>query len=80
MHVWDYDQNCFTTSHDQEAGDDVELYLPPSMVHWHNSCPHELQPDERLVLTVNKQKASAAIKREFDNLSLIHISEPTRLD
>eukprot|EP00975_Prorocentrum_lima_P056161 11776988-Prorocentrum_lima.AAC.1 len=51
MHAWDYDHNCFITSHDPEAGDDIELYLPPSMAHWHNSCPHELQPDERLVLT-----------------------------
>eukprot|EP00975_Prorocentrum_lima_P043349 9099537-Prorocentrum_lima.AAC.1 len=63
MHVWDYDQNCFITSHDQEAGDEVELYLPPSMAHWHNSSPHELQPDERLALAVSKQKASAVIKR-----------------
>eukprot|EP00975_Prorocentrum_lima_P030856 6475469-Prorocentrum_lima.AAC.1 len=69
MHVWDYDQSCFVTSHDQEADDEVELYLPPSMAHWHYSCPHELQAYEHLVLTVNQQKSSAVIKREFDNLT-----------
>eukprot|EP00975_Prorocentrum_lima_P065471 12903656-Prorocentrum_lima.AAC.1 len=49
--LWDDDQRCFITSHDQEAGDKVELYLPLNMAHWHNSGPHELQADEQLVLT-----------------------------
>eukprot|EP00975_Prorocentrum_lima_P009456 2011488-Prorocentrum_lima.AAC.1 len=39
------------------------------MAHWHNSCPQELQADEQIVFTVNKQRASAVIKREFDNLT-----------
>eukprot|EP00975_Prorocentrum_lima_P067038 12912674-Prorocentrum_lima.AAC.1 len=39
------------------------------MTRWHNSCPHELQAYEQLVLTVNKQRASAVIKRERDNLT-----------
>eukprot|EP00975_Prorocentrum_lima_P035447 7444545-Prorocentrum_lima.AAC.1 len=51
MHVWDYDQSCFITSHDQEAEDEVELYLPPSMARWHHNCPHELREYECCVLT-----------------------------
>eukprot|EP00975_Prorocentrum_lima_P045625 9547990-Prorocentrum_lima.AAC.1 len=39
------------------------------MAHWHCNCPQELQADEQLVLAVNKQRASAVIKREFDNLT-----------
>eukprot|EP00975_Prorocentrum_lima_P019768 4159769-Prorocentrum_lima.AAC.1 len=39
------------------------------MAHWHNSCPYALSEDEQLVLTVNKHRASAVIKREFDKLS-----------
>eukprot|EP00975_Prorocentrum_lima_P043637 9156427-Prorocentrum_lima.AAC.1 len=39
------------------------------MAHWHNSFPHELQADEQLVRTVNEHRASAVIKREFDNLT-----------
>eukprot|EP00975_Prorocentrum_lima_P065027 12900949-Prorocentrum_lima.AAC.1 len=51
MRVWDDDQSCFIASHDQEAGDEVEFYLPPNMAHLHGSCPHELQADEQLILT-----------------------------
>eukprot|EP00975_Prorocentrum_lima_P036914 7769298-Prorocentrum_lima.AAC.1 len=39
------------------------------MAHWHESCPKALNEDEQLVLSVNKQRASAVIKREFDNPS-----------
>eukprot|EP00975_Prorocentrum_lima_P039132 8222471-Prorocentrum_lima.AAC.1 len=69
MHVWDDDESCFITSRDEEEHGEVELYLPPSMAHWHCACPQELQADEQLVLTVNKQRAAAAINREFDNLT-----------
>eukprot|EP00975_Prorocentrum_lima_P070251 12930939-Prorocentrum_lima.AAC.1 len=51
MHVWDDDQDCFITSYDQEASEEVEFYLPPNMAHWHNVCPHELQAYEQLALT-----------------------------
>eukprot|EP00975_Prorocentrum_lima_P044608 9346799-Prorocentrum_lima.AAC.1 len=39
------------------------------MAHWFGECPRELQADEHLIFTVNKQKSSAVITREFDNLT-----------
>eukprot|EP00975_Prorocentrum_lima_P071014 12935298-Prorocentrum_lima.AAC.1 len=68
MHIWDGIQQCYVTSHD-ETNDEVELYLPPQMAHWFDKCPQELQADEHLFLTVNKQKSSAVINREFDNMT-----------
>eukprot|EP00975_Prorocentrum_lima_P068841 12922885-Prorocentrum_lima.AAC.1 len=45
------------------------------MARWHYNRPHELQEYEHLVLTVNKQKLSAVIEREFDNLTKEDISQ-----
>eukprot|EP00975_Prorocentrum_lima_P049645 10387753-Prorocentrum_lima.AAC.1 len=59
MYVWDDDASCFITSYDEEDSDQVEFYLPPNMVHWHNNCPQEPQAYEQLVPTANKQRASA---------------------
>eukprot|EP00975_Prorocentrum_lima_P046012 9623786-Prorocentrum_lima.AAC.1 len=64
MYIWEEASSCYATSHEEEELDigEVELYLPPVMAHWHNSCPHALSEDEQLVLTVNKPRVSAAIK------------------
>eukprot|EP00975_Prorocentrum_lima_P020948 4409009-Prorocentrum_lima.AAC.1 len=71
MYIWEEISSCYVPSQDEEELDtgEVELYLPPVMAHWHSSCPHALSEDEQFVLTVSKQRASAVIKREFDNLS-----------
>eukprot|EP00975_Prorocentrum_lima_P050417 10561089-Prorocentrum_lima.AAC.1 len=45
------------------------------MARSHHKCPQELQAYEHLVLTVKKQKSSAVIKREFDNLTRDEISQ-----
>eukprot|EP00975_Prorocentrum_lima_P023151 4872191-Prorocentrum_lima.AAC.1 len=62
MYAWDKDMSCLITSHDGEDMGEVEFYLPPIMAHWHSSSPQELQSYEQLVVTVNKQRASAVIK------------------
>eukprot|EP00975_Prorocentrum_lima_P003158 695352-Prorocentrum_lima.AAC.1 len=61
--------SCFITSYDEEDVGEVEFYHPPVMAHWRSICPQELEANAQLVLTVNKQRASAVIKRELDNLS-----------
>eukprot|EP00975_Prorocentrum_lima_P057500 12059087-Prorocentrum_lima.AAC.1 len=71
MCVWEETLECYVTSHGKEELEtgEVEFYLPAVMAHWHESCPQSLSEDEQLVLTVNRQRASAVIKGEFDNLS-----------
>eukprot|EP00975_Prorocentrum_lima_P020902 4398549-Prorocentrum_lima.AAC.1 len=39
------------------------------MAHWFGKCPRELHADECRIFTVNKQKPSAVIKTELDNLT-----------
>eukprot|EP00975_Prorocentrum_lima_P016713 3543680-Prorocentrum_lima.AAC.1 len=63
MYAWDADVGCFITSYDEEDIGKVEFYLPPALAHWRSICPQELKASEQLVLTVNKQRASAVIKR-----------------
>eukprot|EP00975_Prorocentrum_lima_P024484 5146154-Prorocentrum_lima.AAC.1 len=48
VYVWDADVSFFITSFDEEEQDtgEVELYLPPALVHWRSSCPHELKASE----------------------------------
>eukprot|EP00975_Prorocentrum_lima_P011734 2494541-Prorocentrum_lima.AAC.1 len=64
MYIWEEASSCYAISHDEEELDigEVEFYLPPVMEHWHSSCPQSLCEDEQLVITVNKQRASAVIK------------------
>eukprot|EP00975_Prorocentrum_lima_P032057 6732020-Prorocentrum_lima.AAC.1 len=65
MYVWEEAFECYVTSYDKQELDtgEVELYLPPVMARWHESCLKPLNEDERLVLIVNKQRASAVVKR-----------------
>ena len=42
-------------------------------------CERELEDDEHLVLSVTKQKVSAVIKREFDNLTKEEIKTHAKL-
>eukprot|EP00975_Prorocentrum_lima_P063147 12889769-Prorocentrum_lima.AAC.1 len=62
MYAWDEDVSCFIIIYDEDDSGEVEFYLAPALAHWHCSCPGELQAPEQLVLTVNKQRASAVIK------------------
>eukprot|EP00975_Prorocentrum_lima_P071319 12937026-Prorocentrum_lima.AAC.1 len=45
------------------------------MARWHHNCPQDLRAYEHLVLAVNKQKSSAVIKPENDNLTREEISQ-----
>eukprot|EP00975_Prorocentrum_lima_P004617 1006210-Prorocentrum_lima.AAC.1 len=44
MYVREEACGCYATSYDEEELDigEVELYLPPVMAHWHESCPKPL--------------------------------------
>eukprot|EP00975_Prorocentrum_lima_P027755 5834617-Prorocentrum_lima.AAC.1 len=58
MVCWDEALGCYITACDDEQDDDVELYLPPFLAHKHANCIRPLQFDERLMLTINKERAS----------------------
>ena len=47
----------------------IEVYFLPKMAQWSKLCHREVRSGEYLVLTVSKDKVTAVIKREYDNLT-----------
>ena len=54
---------------------EVEMILSPSLAHWSIHCDRQLQDNEELIFTVNKERVSAVTRRSFDNLTPIEIKQ-----
>eukprot|EP00975_Prorocentrum_lima_P014838 3147520-Prorocentrum_lima.AAC.1 len=56
MYAWDEQVSCFITSYEEEDIGEVEFHRPPTLAHWHSSCPQELKAIEQPVFTVNNSE------------------------
>ena len=65
--------DVYITTHDPDYPDGdhepLEIYMTPGLAHWSTNCPRELAPDEMLVFTITKTKATVTIRRDLNNLT-----------
>ena len=65
--------NGFTPDSNYDTTE-VELIVYPEVAHWTNQCDRQMQDDEVMVFTISKDKVTAVIKRDCDNLTASDIA------